>query len=345
MASQTSCAAHIFRHVERPLVNPYLRLHGLPQTLQRNCRSLKQFPRYHLGSTIQREYSDDLASRSQDFRYISFPNTRKGRKAQHEAYEYWASFWNPVPEVQKPLVFKIAERKLPESSIVFSVSREGIIFPVGNERAERYWRLDHPLSPLEKLQRWRIWLYGGSSLPLSAKFQWLVSGPSPHPWSEKSRWIRWPIYGLICTLLLAPVIIWNALEQVPLTGRWRIRLTPDWLWAEYLKSTRRLGHESLGEYSTKAKPLAEPQFSRVNGIIERILLSCGLENAVRQIYLVDGLGKHRIVASVPLKTRYHLFVSTPLSLLIPSRYTSGRCVAALSSYHIARTVGALEQRG
>ncbi|KAL8788607.1 MAG: hypothetical protein Q9195_007202 [Heterodermia aff. obscurata] len=234
----------------------------------------------------------------------------------------------------------VAERELiaielfpPTFHVVFDVSREGIIFPAGDKRAERYWRLDHPLSllkklqdfntwlysllsfsPLEKLQIVRIWLYGGPSLSLSAKFQWLVAGPSPQPWSKRSRWIRWPIYGLFCTLLLAPVIVWNTIEQVPLTGRWRIKLFSNRTYERILKKWRESGLESLGFLTTKVKPLAEPELSRVNDIIERVLLTCGLENAVRQLYFIDNPDKPQASIS-PL---FHIFLRSKLLKLMTS---------------------------
>ena len=312
MASRISCTAHIFRHVERPLTSPYLRLHRLSRTVPPRCGSDKHVSGHHPGSTIQRNFASEPAYRPQEFRYISFPNTRKGRKTEREAYEYWASFWKSTNEAKKPLVFKIDDRKLSGSSGLLDVSREGIVFPAGDKRGEKYWRLDHPLSLSERLQRLRtwlyggsslprsarlkIWLYGGSSLPLSAKLQWLVIGPDPRPWSKRSRWIRWPIYGSLYTLLLASIIVWNTKEQVPLTGRWRINLCSDSMFAKSMEVYQKLGVEPLREKFRKVEPLAEPQFSRVNGIIERILLACGLENTVRHLYLVDAQGKRHVAS-------------------------------------------------
>ena len=312
MLSRISCSAYIFRHVERPLTSPYLRLHRLSRTVRLKCGSDKHVSGLHLGSTIKRTYASKSAYRPQDFRYISFPNTRTGRKAEREAYEYWASLWKPTDEAKKTLVFKINDRKLSGSSGLLHVSREGIVFPAGHKTGERYWRLAHQLSLSKRLQRlkiWlyedtllpssarlKIWLYGGSSLPLSSKIQWLVIGPDPQPWSKRSRWIRWPIYGFLYMLLLASIIVWNTKEQVPLTGRWRINLCSDSMFVETMEMYQKSGLEPLKRKFKKVEPLAEPHFSRVNGIIDRILLACGLENTVRHIYLVHGPGKHHVAS-------------------------------------------------
>ena len=307
MVSRISCIAHNFRHVERPLGAPYWLLHTLSQTVWPKCGSVKRVSGPFPGSAIPRKYASESASRQQDFRYITFPKTRKGKRAEREAYEYWASLWKPTDQVKKPLIFKIDDRNLSGTSGLINVTREGIVFPAGDRRGEGYWRLDHPLSLSAKLQLSRNWLYGGPSLPLSAKIEWLMTGPSPQPWSERSRWIRWPIYGLFFTLLLASILIERTREQVALTGRWRISLHSDSQYEERMKTVRRSGLEKFG-YMEKAEPLAEPQFSRVNGIMERILIACGLEKTVRQIYLVGGKGKHDITR-VPLVTQSYLRLS------------------------------------
>ena len=341
MASRISHTTHIFKRLERPLVTPYLRLHGHSQTVRLRCGSVKHLQGHHLGFTTQRKYAGESASRPQDFRYISFPNTRKGRKAEREAYEYWSTFWKSIPEAKKTLVFKIDDRKPSASPGLIDVSREGIVFPAGDKRGERYWRLDHPLSLSEKLQklrtwfydmkgplplsvrlrnwfydmkrpslplsvRLRTWLYGGPSLPLSAKLQWLVTGPSSQPWSKRSRWIRWPIYGLFYTMLLALIIVGNTMETVPLTGRRRINLSSNSNYAHLMEYYRKHSSlELLRKKFTTIEPLAEPQFSQVNGIIERILIACGLQNLVMEMYLIKDQGKHQI-AGVATAALFHI---------------------------------------
>ena len=348
MASRISCTACNFRHVERPLVSSYSRVHGFSQTVRPNFGLVRHFPGHHLAFTIQRKFASEHASRSQDFRYINFPNTRKGRKAEREAYEYWASFWRSTPEATKPLVFKIDDSKLSDSSAVIDVSREGIIFPAGDRRGERYWRLDHPLSLLAKLRvysfqlrsgialglalleslpqrlrtlalRLRIWLYGGPSLPLSAKLKWLVSGPSPQPWSKRSRWVRWPMYALFFTLTIGTIIFLRRMEQAPLTGRWRINFESKLGYAEVVEVERNAGPEQFKWLFGSLEPLAEPHFSRVNAVLQRILLACGLENTVWQFYLVNDQGKHHIIACVPVETCYHVCIVIRLRLLTLSR--------------------------
>ena len=377
MASRTSCTAYNFRHIERSRVSSCSRLHGFLQTVRPNFGSGKRFPGNHLGSTIQRKFASEHVSRSQDFRYINFPNTRKGRKAEREAYQYWAACWRSTPETTKPLVFKINDTKLSDSSGVIDVSREGIVFPAGDRRGEKYWRLAHPLSPLAKLRiysfqlrsglalgsalglallqslpqrlralalRLRIWLYGGPSLPLSAKFQWLVSGPSPQPWSKRSRWVRWPLYGLFFTLTTGTIFILRRMEQAPLTGRWRINFESGVGYAEIMEIERNAGLEELKMVFGSFEPLAEPHFGRVNAIFARILLACGLENTVWQFYLVNGQGKHPIIACVSAETCYHVCILIPLRLLTLSRSTFGMCIAVLSNIHMAQTFEPHEQR-
>ena len=339
MASRISCTAHIFRHVKRP-VTPFSRLHDLSRIERPSCESANHFTGRHLGSTIQRKYAGEYVSRSQDFRYINFPNTRKGRKAEREAYEYWASFWRSAPQVEKPLVFKIDERDLSDSSGLIDVSREGITFPAGDRRGEGYWRLEHPLSLLARLHesssrlrsrlalleflvlrlglklyeflvvRSRIWLYGGPSLPLRAKLKWLVNGPSSKPWSKRSRWIRWPTYALFCTIIIVTMIILRLMEKAPLTGRWRINFKNKLAYAKDLQAHRDSELEMIKKvFLDNPEPLVEPDLSRVNAIFQRILLACGLENTVWEFYLMSKPGKHHDIACVPVDTCYYVSIS------------------------------------
>ena len=255
------------------------------------------------------------------FRQIQFPDTWKGRRAERAANELWASSWRTVPQIDNPLSFKIDDGHRSNSIASPEITREGIIFAKGDNQAERYWRLSHPISLTTRLRRFRSgirgitwstflatfrqwlysipskpfafrrWLYGGPSLPLLAKFLWLISGPSKHPWKRRSRWVRWSVAWLGVFLTTTTVLVAFELEPAPLTERLRFipaaaRIRLD----EITKAEREQAESTLRKKFRKLRTPDIYEKARLGTIFDRLLLACGLENMRWRLFIVEDPG-------------------------------------------------------
>lgn len=288
------------------------RLFGIPKHSQPSQFAVRFSSANALNSVHKpgTENPTDTVHRLQDVRYITFPDTRKGRIAKLEAYEHWASFWRTIPAVDKPLTFKIDDRDGPGVPNFSNVTREGITFTKGNAQAERYWRLTHPISWSARLHqiRWRLsaeyiqalpwrlrcWLYGGPSLSLPAKLQWLVSGPSQHPWLKRSRWVRWPVYALLVYIFLAAVVVFESIKQAPLTGRWYFDFLSK---ADYLSILERDRSGVLADLPNRRETYRAPnrqEMVRLGNIYRRLLEVCGLGGTKWSLRIVDDPGKYPV---------------------------------------------------
>ena len=243
------------------------------------------------------------------FREIQFPNTWNGRRAEREAHKLWASYWRTVPQIDKALTFKIDDRHQTDLPKVASVTREGVIFAKDDTQGERYWRLTHPISLSTRLHRFRLgirgisrsaflptfrrWLYGGPSLPLIAKLQWLISGPSQLPWKRRSRWIRWSVAWLGIFLTSTAVFVAFKMQPGPLTERSRFIIDAARVRLDKVTSAQRDRAEAT--MWEKIRKLRTPDIyekARLGSVFDRLLLACGLRNTRWRLFIVDDPGNY-----------------------------------------------------
>lgn len=262
-----------------------------------------------LGSYPQSEVHDKSHVEVGPFRQIQFPNTWKGRRAEREAHELWASYWRTVPQIDKPLSFRIDDGHGSNLSRFSDISREGIIFAKGDSQAERYWRLTHPISLTSRLRRFRSgirgftcstflstfrrWLYGGPSLSLPAKLLWLISGPSKSPLKRRSRWVRWSVAWVAIFLTSTAVLVAFELEPAPLTER--LRFIPAVARVRLDQVTRAEIDQAEATLREKVKKLRTPDVYekvRLGPVFGRLLLACGLENTRWRLFIVDDPGNY-----------------------------------------------------
>ena len=128
-------------------------------------------------------------------RLIDLPKTWRGRRAESDALKHWEEKLKELAGKKGEQV--IARRK---QSLVFEIditptntttkfSPSGIRFASNDALGSRLYRIANPV-----------------------------------PWSNKSRWIRWPTYLLVIwygAILIRFCFNW---EIVPISGRWRLRI-------------------------------------------------------------------------------------------------------------------------
>ncbi|KAL8779130.1 MAG: hypothetical protein Q9213_007091 [Squamulea squamosa] len=128
---------------------------------------------------------------------ISLPNTWRGRRAARQAKDYWIESNKEFngeeppqdcPGWTKPLPLFIDLKPATPNTLI---GLDSIVFHPDNEFGQKLLRIANPI-----------------------------------PWSKRSRWIRWPAYG-VAGLYSSLVLTWiYCRETVPITGRSQFRCVP-----------------------------------------------------------------------------------------------------------------------
>jgi hypothetical protein len=126
--------------------------------------------------------------------------------------------------------------------------------------------------------------------------------PPPKPqWKDKSKAVRYSINGAtgVGTIMAVTLgaIFWHCREQDPATRRKILKLFSNGFVQSWANSTRQLGtgDMSLILSSTSILPDDDPSTVMVNGIMEKILRSNGLQNInYLKIHVVDMISQYLV---------------------------------------------------
>lgn len=194
-------------------------------------------------------------------RQIILPNTWRGRRGLNAAKHFWANGVKRLSGKEppagsltdKPLLLYMDDRSTTIVTGVLWGQANQIKFTKHHPLGQRLWSIAHPI-----------------------------------PWSEKSRWIRWPTYIFVCfySSLFLFWFFWRV--RVPITGRWQFQCLP--LQSPPPKGSHRelnLGEEAANRLLSRD----DPRRTRVRQILARVLLASGLEHLEWTLLVLDAPGK------------------------------------------------------
>ena len=193
-------------------------------------------------------------------RLIDLPKTWRGRRAESDALKHWEEKLKElagkkgeqvVARRKQPLVLEI---DITPTSTTTEFSPSGIRFASNDALGSRLYRVANPV-----------------------------------PWSNKSRWIRWPTYLFVIWYGAIPIIFCFNWERVPISGRWRLQIFSQ---SQVEAPTATIDSHSYPENGTaRISEEYKLRVEHVRAILAKIVRASGLENTKWCLNIEDAPGE------------------------------------------------------
>ena len=245
---------------QRSLLGARIGINSTPTSTLSSCAGRIRLARKSsLSYSGQRSPTYRSTQISSHLRRINLPDTWRGRRAARKARTFWIKeFPSPGnnaplmqnPKPKEPLLLFIDDRPTAEAT---TIRPNAIVFAQRDQLGQKLWKIAHSI-----------------------------------PWSDKSRWITWPVYFVVGLYSLLFTLWYFCRERVPITGRLQFQI-------HELSSPPPRGKPLKIFYDEDVQKVLladdDPRVMRVRSILNRILVASGQEHLEWKLTVLDCPGK------------------------------------------------------